>query len=732
MEQNSKFCPKCGHSNLFDAVFCMSCGNKFPEIPAPIVNPPAAESPVEVEKQDSRVLQVNQETAEFKNPTVLGQPVMNQAAKPQQPQANGDDKNHKSKTTPKRKGRVWMKVTFGLLFLVLFSAVAFGYFFIRNNSGSITQLDGVTHIPFKEHKEDRWGLISLDGKVVVTNEWIEQPSPVVAGYTRVKNSKGKFEYYKIEPKPVQVGDAFKSTSPHSEGLAAVVPENGPVAYVDENIKIVFEVKTLEGKEVEEAGNFKDGLARFRNSEGKYGFIDKSGAVVISAIYDRAEPFSDGLALVSKRSKNTNEFENGFINRKGSVVIKLQSGVEYKSSSEGYIAYSDDKEHKQWGFINQEGEKVIKARDKYTFVGPFVDGYCTFSDGSLQGIMNKKGEEVIRPKYKFALYFNGLVLINDASSEESDSKYGYVNLDGSEVIRPQYDKAFPFIDKCAFVKENERYDVIDSKGKSLSKTNIEELGYDNTVFHWLVVQTENQYASSYWLDDHIQISDYFQAEAIVNSICSSVQGTGINGIEKSTSPAALYNIIKDLIQKQNKDQDTSAKAMGEFKAETKVPDNYPLFSYSSQISLDNLKYNKYTNGRIELKYSDDLKVPRKEMKVVQVPGYERDDYGDLVQVMRSERTETVVGWELNTAEKSHLEKLAYVFEFSGKASEKVKDIYQLLIRKTENAGFVLQNSPGTAIQDEDTRSFKHPSAAGIQLSLRRSRIIIYYDIDFASI
>ena len=50
---------------------------------------------------------------------------------------------------------------------------------------------------------------------------------------------------------------------------------------------------------------------------KYGFIDKSGKVVIEPQFDDADLFSEGLVLVEKDGKW------GFIDKSGKVVIEPQ-------------------------------------------------------------------------------------------------------------------------------------------------------------------------------------------------------------------------------------------------------------------------------------------------------------------------------------------------------------------------------------------------------------------------
>lgn len=67
---------------------------------------------------------------------------------------------------------------------------------------------------------------------------------------------------------------------------------------------------------EEADSFVDGLALIK-LEGKYGYIDKSGKLVIKPQFGEAYSFSEGLALVKIQGSN------GYINRNGNLAIQTQ-------------------------------------------------------------------------------------------------------------------------------------------------------------------------------------------------------------------------------------------------------------------------------------------------------------------------------------------------------------------------------------------------------------------------
>src|ERR1043165_7052458 len=88
--------------------------------------------------------------------------------------------------------------------------------------------------------------------------------------------------------------------------------NAKYAYIDGSGKIV-----LDAARYNRAGNFSEGLAPVGASGTRWGFIDKTGAVVIPPEFGSALSFSDGRAAVLVH-KNW-----GFIDEKGVLVIENQ-------------------------------------------------------------------------------------------------------------------------------------------------------------------------------------------------------------------------------------------------------------------------------------------------------------------------------------------------------------------------------------------------------------------------
>ena len=63
-------------------------------------------------------------------------------------------------------------------------------------------------------------------------------------------------------------------------------------FIDKSGKVVIE------PQFDWVGAFSEGLARVKK-DGKYGFIDKSGKVVIEPQFDEVRAFSEGLAKVRR-------------------------------------------------------------------------------------------------------------------------------------------------------------------------------------------------------------------------------------------------------------------------------------------------------------------------------------------------------------------------------------------------------------------------------------------------
>jgi len=141
------------------------------------------------------------------------------------------------------------------------------------------------------------------------------------------------------------------------------------------------------------------LSLFRDSNGKYGYKNKQGKIIIEPKYDKAFEFSEGLAGIRQNGKW------GYIDKKGIEIVKPQ--YSYTGSFQNGIAY-----------INIDGK---------------VDGYGNV-DGGKWGLIDKSGKEIVPPKYdEVNRYF-----MEDYTIVKINEKYGVINNTGKETVPPKYD------------------------------------------------------------------------------------------------------------------------------------------------------------------------------------------------------------------------------------------------------------------------------------------------------
>jgi hypothetical protein len=142
--------------------------------------------------------------------------------------------------------------------------------------------------------------------------------------------------------------------------------------------------------------FNEGLAPVKKN-GKWGYIDLKGEVVIDFLYDDAWCFSEGLAAVKLNEKY------GYINNKGKVVIDCT----YRSSFDFHkgVAVVQDVDNK-FGFINRNGTWIIKPEYDAVDLGRFdyewtKNNVVRVQKGDLWGtakVLDGKVEIIVKPKY----------------------------------------------------------------------------------------------------------------------------------------------------------------------------------------------------------------------------------------------------------------------------------------------------------------------------------------------
>lgn len=252
--------------------------------------------------------------------------------------------------------------------------------------------------------------------------------------------------------------------------------------------------------------FSEGLAAVA-SRGRWGFIDKTGAMIIEPQFDTLDiqpddigGFREGLAAVSMNDRW------GFIDKLGNIVIDPQYDYAF-SFSEGLAAI---RQNDKWGYIDKQGNVVIELR--YDLATPFSEGAAAvyFFDG--WGFINKEGDAFTGFIYSDpSIFKDGLAPVDDGFIDldgtliidfldehyydKADSfndgiavvykimqrefYYGFMDRQGREIVAPQ----FPFIKKVQFqeglgaIYENDRWGFVDRTGKTVIPPQFENIAGD---------------------------------------------------------------------------------------------------------------------------------------------------------------------------------------------------------------------------------------------------------------
>ena len=177
-----------------------------------------------------------------------------------------------------------------------------------------------------EESDAEWKYIDKTGKEIISCNGIIA-LPFSDGLASIWHNKGYFSCIDKTGEKAFLGD-WRVINSFSDGLSCAMKKygNDKYGYIDKTGKIIIPFK------YNEADPFFDGLACVRNNRGKYGYIDKTGKIIIPFNFNKENIFfSDGLACIQDDTE-----KYGYIDKTGKIVIPCQ-WENAKSFSEGYAA-----------------------------------------------------------------------------------------------------------------------------------------------------------------------------------------------------------------------------------------------------------------------------------------------------------------------------------------------------------------------------------------------------------
>lgn len=258
------------------------------------------------------------------------------------------------------------------------------------------------------------------------------------------------EYIAGGKEPFTIPPEMGGITDFSEGLAAA-QVNGKLGYINKTGELVIPAK------FDEIRDFSSGIAAVKVGD-KWGYIDKSGKFVVPAQFLQEPPnFQEELAKI------TLDNQIGFIDKTGKLLFKVTypggTTFEVSNFSEGLAAVKIDFE--KTGFIDKTGKFVIEPQP-YS-VSAFNSGLAIINVNGKYGYIDKTGKIVIEPQFIQAQAFSeGLAAV--VVREDNIPMWGYIDTTGKIVITPQYYYPQKFSEGLAQVNSWENSGYIDKTGK----------------------------------------------------------------------------------------------------------------------------------------------------------------------------------------------------------------------------------------------------------------------------
>ena len=544
----------------------------------------------------------------------------------------------------------------------------------------------IEYIPFQETKDGNWGMISMDGKVLFKEEFKvktaepalrlldmdgkvlfkeefkTKPTVVRDGRFFVRTKEGIWEMYDAKEKPRKIGADYAHTSGFCNGKALVAEKNKPVSIIDTQGKTIKLLDKIDGKEVDGVRAFVSGYAVFMTTDSLWGVIDDNGKCVIKPVYYSLNDYGDGkfIGVNVKYKKDVlqgkkDKVKISVLNTSGEAVFNL-SANKYENIGyffvDGKLKVSVKKDGKEiYGIIDDKGNYVVKPSTKLKNIGSIHGDEFTYNNGEGWGLMNVKGETLVRAKYEYLYYDEDNILI--AMTKDDDTyEFKYIDKKDNQIGSDTYVVAAPFSSfdsEHTLVKPNDKtYSIIDKKCKQLE-------GLPDIID-----------VGNYVGEDYVE-SDYIDLKKMIDGF--GITQNGIAGLTFSSSP-------KEAVKAE--------VASGYATADETHPAGTPYW-YDITNKITFLKNVNGIYGSIDVSFPSNLS--RQTYRTRRIIDYTIGDW----YWYHDEQTPTGYVWN-----KISPQYFTLTIENGGKMHGKLRDLLKALIAKFKTFGTIAKQNDGAAV------------------------------------
>ena len=263
-----------------------------------------------------------------------------------------------------------------------------------------------------------------------------------------------------------------------------IEQDGKVGFINNTGKIIIKPQFDDG------WGFDEGLAPVRIGE-DWGYIDETGKVIIKPQFFQASNFSEGIASVGVYFNKRKIIDSmvgyySYINKTGKLITNQRFGVG-SSFSEG-LASVLTKDYKH-GFMDKDGKIVF-----FDTYGHFHNGLALFKTrgnmpDSKAGYVDKNGKIVIEAKYRDGEDFSeGLACVL------TDKGAGFIDTQGNVVIDFKFTYCREFSEGLAAVYIHDKWGFINKTGETIIEPQFAETEpFSDGVAIVRVVETSKPFA-----------------------------------------------------------------------------------------------------------------------------------------------------------------------------------------------------------------------------------------------
>lgn len=323
------------------------------------------------------------------------------------------------------------------------------------------QVDG---LPYQISKEGRWGIISVEGKLLTDTIFLAQPSAVVNGRFTVSDSTGQLQLFDISrlEKPLsantyyRIGHFFAPVT-----WAQSTPGSTPLL-IDKQGCIIPSQHTH--YDIARVHNFREGRALIVTQQGKYGYLNEKGQMTILPIYDYAADFHEGKAVVGLKDEKG---QMGFlvIDRQGHICFSIQLSNSQIGShiSQGRLIFKEEKSGR-YGYMDEQGTPLFYLPDGTTHANSFLHGVARIKNDTGYGLISSDGELLIP-----CLYDSLIIASKKHIWLLQQGKWNLADLQGTPLLTQETTGVTPFFNgKTALVQQKDETSFINLQGKIVQR------------------------------------------------------------------------------------------------------------------------------------------------------------------------------------------------------------------------------------------------------------------------